>query len=390
MALPDAITTPPSTAELLNRITALRGGLDTGRFDAMVLTSPDSIYYLTNFANFVHERPFILVVTAAGSLHFVIPKLEASHVLIRSIGAIDPVIYDEYPAPAGRGWDDRLLSLLRGAARLAVEPDCPLFVAERLRTAGMQVASSPLVEDLRMVKSAYEIGRLRHAADLVSDAHARLLAMARPGLPMIEIHATLSRAMTAAAIAGNPHLNLLACDFAAVAQPPRLSHDPHNFTDLFMTLETGGPHVSVIACRADGYAAELERCFFLGDVPPAAQAPFAAMMAARAMAFSLLKPGASMAAIDHAVNAVITEAGYGDRRLHRTGHSFGVTGHEAPFLADGYDRTVVAGQVFSIEPGIYIEGIGGFRHSDTVLVTETGCLSLTRAPDQLEALVVAI
>ena len=114
------------------------------------------------------------------------------------------------------------------------------------------------------------------------------------------------------------------------------------------------------------------------------------MMAARATAFSLLRPGASMAAIDRAVNAVITEAGFGDRRLHRTGHSFGVTGHEAPFLAEGYDRPVVAGQLFSIEPGIYIEGIGGFRHSDTVLVTDTGCLSLTQAPDRLEDLLIAI
>ncbi|WP_372006381.1 Xaa-Pro peptidase family protein [Tistrella mobilis] len=388
--LPAAITGAPPLSEITDRVDRLRAAMDLAGIDALILTNPDSVYYLTHFANFVHERPFILLVTGHGPLRFVVPALEIPHVRIRGLGAIDCIAYREFPAPAGQGWDDRLAGLLTPGLKVAVEPDCPLFVAARLAAAGHDPAPSALVEDLRMVKSAWEIGRLRHAADLVSDAHAALLAMARPGLAAIEIHGVLSRRMTGAALAANPHLNLLACNFAAVAQPPEVSHDPHNFTDLFMALGRGGPHVSVIACRADGYAAELERTFFLGEVPEAARPAFGAMAEARALAFDLLKPGASMAAIDVAVNASLIRAGHGDHLLHRTGHAFGVTGHEAPFLAEGYERIVEAGQVFSIEPGLYIEGLGGFRHSDTVLVTETGCLSLTSAPDRLEDLVVSV
>ena len=97
-----------------------------------------------------------------------------------------------------------------------------------------------------------------------------------------------------------------------------------------------------------------------------------------------------MSEIDEKVRAVITDAGYGDNILHRTGHGLGITGHEAPYVALGDDRELVPGMIISIEPGIYIEGLGGFRHSDTVLITETGNLNLTDAPEKLEDLVIPL
>ena len=113
---------------------------------------------------------------------------------------------------------------------------------------------------------------------------------------------------------------------------------------------------------------------------------FEAMFEARARAYQLARPGANMSEVDTAVRKVIIDRGFGDRILHRTGHGFGITGHEAPYLAEGYDRDMEAGMLISIEPGIYIPGQGGFRHSDTVLITEDGCLSLTRAAAGLDDL----
>ena len=110
------------------------------------------------------------------------------------------------------------------------------------------------------------------------------------------------------------------------------------------------------------------------------------MLEARRIAFELLRPGALMSEVDQATRDCFEKNGYLENLLHRTGHSFGVTGHEAPFLAIGYDRVVEEGMLFSIEPGIYFEGIGGFRFSDTVLVTESGNVSLTSAPETLEEL----
>ena len=94
--------------------------------------------------------------------------------------------------------------------------------------------------------------------------------------------------------------------------------------------------------------------------------------------------------VDYACNAFFREAGYADYLLHRTGHSIGATGHEAPFLAEGYDRVIEPGMLFTIEPGIYLPGIGGFRHSDTVLVTEAGNVSLTPVPSALEAMTISL
>ena len=110
-------------------------------------------------------------------------------------------------------------------------------------------------------------------------------------------------------------------------------------------------------------------------------------MAARARAFERTRPGALMSDVDQGVRDVFASFGYEEALLHRTGHSFGVTGHEGPFLAVSYEREIEPGMFFSIEPGIYLRGVGGFRHSDTVLVTETGNVGVTQAPDDLESLV---
>jgi Xaa-Pro dipeptidase len=195
--------------------------------------------------------------------------------------------------------------------------------------------------------------------------------------------------MTGRMLRDMPNANMLASSFAAVVQPPSISHDPHDFTDVFVALEEGGPHVSVINCRVNGYGAEIERSFFLDFVPEPARRPFEVMCEARRIAFERTRPGGRMDDVDRAVREHFEKHGFGDAMLHRTGHSFGVTGHEAPFLAVSYEREIEPGMLFSIEPGIYLPGVGGFRHSDTVLVTSEGNVCLTRADDALEDLVFA-
>lgn len=128
----------------------------------------------------------------------------------------------------------------------------------------------------------------------------------------------------------------------------------------------------------------------MGQVPEKARAPFDAMFEARALAYELARPGAIMSEIDTAVRKAIADRGYGEGIIHRTGHGFGITGHEAPYIAEGYERELVPGMLISIEPGIYIPGLGGFRHSDTVLVTDDGCVRLTQAPERLEELVLRL
>ena len=130
----------------------------------------------------------------------------------------------------------------------------------------------------------------------------------------------------------------------------------------------------------------MERTFFLGDVPAKARRPFEVMLEARRLAFELTVPGNVMGEVDRRVNELVRKAGFGEFLLHRTGHGIGVTGHEAPFLADGYERVIEPGMFFTIEPGLYIPGIGGFRHSDTVMTTADANVALTEGPIALDEL----
>jgi Xaa-Pro dipeptidase len=380
-AMPAPVVTPPDAGEMALRLARVRARMAAEDLDAYVVHCPDNVFYLTNFANYVHERPFVLVVPRQGALRFVVPQLEEEHVRVRAVGELELVRYFEFPAPAGEAWSDRLRDALGGAVRVGVESVCPLQIAEEMP--GTRVRSD-VVDEARMVKTDYEIGRLAHAATIVSQGHEELVRMVEPGQVAIGIFAQVTRSMTGLMLRDMPNANFLACDFKAVVQPPSLSHDPHNFTDVFIQLEEGGPHVSVINSRVNGYGAEIERTFFLNGVPEAARRPFELMLEARRIAFDKVRPGESMADVDRAVRDHFEKHGQLDAMLHRTGHSFGVTGHEAPFLAVSYDREIEPGMLFSIEPGIYLPGTGGFRHSDTVLVTEDGNVSLTAAAAELE------
>jgi len=377
---------PPGEDEIAARVARVQRCIGDLGIDFHLCHDPANIFYLTNFSNYVHERPFILVVPATGIPVFIAPKLEANHVRVRAVGPLELVHYFEFPAPAGQGWSDRLREIVGGAKRIGLESQCPLAVSGVLE-APFEVVD--VVEQAREIKSTYEIGRIAYCAGLLSEGHAQLLQQARPGQLPVLIHKEVSGMLMQRLLMDNPNSNILCSRFNAATQPPALSDDPHNFTDLFSPLVVGGPHVTVVQGMANGYGAEVERTFFIGEVPKNAVRPFHDMLEARQLAYELLRPGASMAEIDSRVNGLLRAKGYADHLLHRTGHSFGVTDHEGPFLAEGCEREVQPGMVFSVEPGIYLPGIGGFRFSDTVLVTASGNAKLTRAPETLAELTLA-
>ena len=374
---------PPSPDEMANRIRTIRKAMSVSDLTHYVVSNPDNVFYLTNFANYVHERPFILVITMEGPIHFLVPKLEIPHVNMRAVGDIELVEYFEFPAPAKTAWDAHFRELFSAGCTVGVESHCPLYVHNAIHHTA---TVSDIVDDARMVKSEYEVSRIAYTSEIVVDGLESVLDQARPGASLFEVSPQCRTHMLTRAVYDNPQTNMLATNVNCVFQPPSVSHDPHNFTDLAMSMEENGPNVLIINGTVNGYGAEVERTFFLGELPEASKRPFDVMMAARTKAFELAVPGASMSEVDIAVNDVFRSAGYADNLLHRTGHSIGVTGHEGPFLAEGYDRMIESGMFFTIEPGLYIEGIGGFRHSDTVLITESGPVNLTPFPDTAEAL----
>lgn len=383
----DTICTPPEVPEIDARRKRVQAAMSAAGLDALVLFGPDNIFYLTNFANYVHERPFVLVLPASGDPVFIMPRLEEPHVRTRSVGALEFAPYFEFPAPEGDGWDAKLNEVLGGKTRLGIEFDCPHFVSAALHG---QVEVSGIVEDLRAIKSPWEVARHQYASDMMLVGMEELLRHCKPGVLAMTAYGAASGKMTQKMFTDLPSTNIFSTKLQAGAQPQSISHDPHNFTDFFIPFTEGGPHVALSAGTTNGYGAEVERTFFLGHVPEHAKRPFDVMMEARALAYNLAVPGAIMHDVDAAVNGLLRKEGYGENLLHRTGHGFGVTSHEAPFLAEGDYREIRPGMVFSIEPGIYLPGIGGFRHSDTVLITETGNRNMTPWPDAIEALTLPI
>gem|GEM_PF-379611 len=375
----------PTTDEMHRRLVRLQSAMDAAGHVAYVMADPANVLWLTNFANYVHERPFILIVPATGRPTFLVPRLELDHVEHRVVGDVDCVTYPEFPAPEGKGWRDVFTGLLpAGVGPIAIEPTMPLMIAHAVGSRGQ---ISTRVDELRAVKTDYELSRIAYACRVLSEAHDVLLAMACPGLSQRDINASVGTALLENLVANDPNLNPFATAIHTMVQNAAASHDPHNFSDLDMTLAVGGPNVSVFNAVLNGYGAEIERTFFLGNVPEAARKPFDVMMEARQSVFAMTRPGAVMSDIDRVSNEIFRKHGFDDARRHRAGHGIGVTAHEGPFLAEGEFEEIRVGMVFTIEPGIYCPGLGGFRHSDTVVTTETGLLQLTRGPQDLRALI---
>src|SRR5699024_2028324 len=112
------------------------------------------------------------------------------------------------------------------------------------------------------------------------------------------------------------------------------------------------------------------------------------MTTAQQMAISVMRPGMSCAEVDAIALDYIREAGYGKYLLHRTGHGKGLEEHEAPWIDEGDPTILKKGMVLSSEPGIYMEGFSGFRHSDTVVVTDDQPLVLTKSSKSIDDLII--
>ncbi len=381
------ITAPPEKTELDHRLERVRELMAERNLDYYVSFDPVNVYYMTNFANYVHERPFLLIIGKQGAPTMLAPLLELTHVKMRARCDLEYVTYYEFPAPEGENWYDIYPTLFAENSRVGIESAMPVGIARR--TPG-DVTMTDVIDEARVIKSEYEIGRTTHACSIVDLGHAMVLEICKPGLPEGTIYSAVSGTMTKKVFEDIPNANFFITKTAAFVWPPTIGHDPHHFPSLATPMEDGGPHVSIVAAQVDGYGVELERTFFLGEVPEHARKPFDVMFRARAKAYEMLRPGQDLAEIDATVRRVIVDAGYEDSILHRTGHGFGITGHEAPYLAIGENRLLEAGMTVSIEPGIYREGEGGYRHSDTVLITEDGYVCLTNAPETLEELILAV
>lgn len=377
---------PEENAEYQQRHRQLVENLLVLGISQYVMTEPDSIFYMTGASYDGLERPFFLLVGADGSRRLIVPLLEEEHMKKAwACSGQQLLTYQEFPAPAGVGWQDVLFNQSCLNQSFGFEAACSHALAAPLLNAGGRPLD--LIGELRLIKSAWEIRQIERAAHYADWCVGQIIAQAYNGATVAETYLH-SQKLLRKIIRETPDWDPLTTKVIGAAWPAPVSAEPHSVPGIDLRLESG-PHVAMVLTRVNGYAAESERSFFTSPPNPEQKALFELMLHARQTAFAMIRPGVPCAAIDDAVNQLLAGAGFDHfkTRLHRCGHGFGLDNHERPWIASGSRDILQANMVISIEPGIYVAGTGGFRHSDTILVTEDAYRCLTRAPHQLKDLV---
>ncbi len=368
--------------EYLERMSGLQQKVAAHNLDVFLVSAEESIYYLTGVSYRPLERPFFIVVRPGIAATLVTPALEGEH--LRQAPNVGEVLtYWDYPSPPGQGWAERLAEALGKVSRLGVEPSLPQEIALRLPTPRSLVL--PLVERLRLVKSPTEVEMLRQAAHYADLSIAKVLAASYYGVSDLELFSQ-GRAVQMQ-IMKDTDYDVLTTSVLVGAWPAPLSAQPHGVPGLADRLKKG-PHIALSLLRVNGYAAECERTYFLARPANDVKDAFGAMLEARCRAFALVRPGACCDDVDAAANGYLRDRGYGGHLLHRTGHGFGLGNHEGPWVAEGSNEILQENMLVSVEPGIYLPGVGGVRHSDTVLVTRDGYELLTHIPTDLDSLTI--
>jgi Xaa-Pro dipeptidase len=293
--------------------------------------------------------------------------------------------YAEYPAVPGKRWTDALERELGDAKRVGIESTLPTYVREAV---GRTTIVADIIEETRLIKSPWELGRIAHTAEVCDAATQALIENSSEGATELSLYSAGRNTVMMKIIQDIPHVNFQATSVITAVWIGQMSAMPHSTPAITDAIRSDEPNVTIVSVQSDGYSAECERTYFVGSADEKARGVFATMMEARALGLSMVKPGAVCSEIDAAVLAFLRRKGHSDHILHRTGHGFGISSHEAPWLAEGNDMRLEPNMLVSIEPGIYIPGYAGFRHSDTILVGDTGPIPLTKYPTSLDELIV--
>lgn len=338
--------------------------------DVVALVPGANMKYYTGLNYHLSERPIIALIEG-DQLSMIVPTLEVPQIQVRSDLEVRIFAwtdkdgyqgaYDEAVKALGLqnkriGVDDKSMRLFEMQGFWNVDPNIkPVSVGTRLL-------------DIRAHKDSEEVEALRQAAKFSEAAFDHLLRWVTPGATEREIAQKLDALLVEHGCHG--------LSFETLVQTGPNSALPHgNVTDRrleandFLLIDFGG--------RYNDYPADLTRTVCLGTPTPEMQKIYDTVLAANQAGIAAVKPGVSCGDVDKAARDVIEAAGYGEYFIHRTGHGLGLEVHELPQIAAAVDAKLEVGNVFTIEPGIYIPGLGGVRIEDNVVVTEDGCDVLT-------------
>jgi Xaa-Pro aminopeptidase len=221
-----------------------------------------------------------------------------------------------------------------------------------------------LVERLRQVKDSAELAAVRRSAAILNDAFARLAEEPLVGRSERDVVWRMAELMHEGG-ADDPAFSTVVGSGPTGASPHALPGDRRIGVGETVVVDAG--------CRVNGYCSDCTRTFATGQLPAELEEAYAVVLKAQLASLQAIVPGAEGKAVDRVARSIIDEAGLGDRFGHGLGHGVGLEVHEAPWLnQERGDEQLVAGNVVTVEPGIYLPGLGGVRIEDLVIVTDDG------------------
>ncbi len=364
----------------LDRLRKLKDALRRAGLDCAVAIAGPNLYYLTGLSFHLSERPSVGFFPLAGDPVIVAGVLEKSKI-DGAPYAVRAVTYTDADGPA-EAFQQAARALGLTAARLGVE-------ARRMRVMELQLieaafaearveAAEPLFAELRMAKDQAELTHMRTAVRIAQAALEATLPSLRAGRTEREVGAELLIQTFKAGADGELPFAPIVASGPNGALPHASLTDRRLATGELVTIDWGAAH--------NGYVADLTRTFALGPVSDELQRLYALVLAANAAGRAAARPGATCASVDQAARRVIADGGYGDYFVHRVGHGLGLEGHEDPSMHGRNELPLAPGMTFTVEPGIYVPGLGGVRIEDDVVVTADGAESLSDFPRELRVL----
>ena len=375
--------------DVSTRVDRLREEMRRQEIGLALILGHENMFYYSNYKAIIYSRQIIITVDEK-RVSAIVPGLEEDHA--KAHATVDQVlVYYEHPEKVAQGGSyqyflDGMLAELPKGARVGVELGAiPMDMALYIQNQGFTLCDiGAFIQHERYIKSAEEIAMMEKAGDLVSKAMAASLEQVRPGVTEMD----MDQFGNALIMEETPRLYPGATLDIFVMSPGGLART--NMPHVFSNTRKYEENEIVLHSRQvglDGYRAEIERTFFLGKPSDKQREVFRVMTEAQQTMLDGIRPGMTAGEADALGRRVIQKAGLGEYSNHRCGHGIGLGLHEEPYLR--FDNVLVLeeGMSFSIEPGIYIPELGGFRHSDTVILTKGGSRKITQCKRELEELI---
>ena len=390
-----ATRVPPE--EFRARLAEIRGRLSDAEADAAVWFGSTSIEYLTGFHHIQTERPVCLAVTP-DHVEITVPRLEVERV--EPNPRIDAV-HHYFDYPGGKPIETavgmlRELDVERVAADSDGAPGVMGYEGPAL-SEFLEVDTQEWISRMRWEKTDAEVDLVRESAKWANLGHRYLAEYtevgAHPATVSQRASMDASRAMLdtlgeryAVRVRGSGPVHAGYISGEETALPH--GHTPNE------RLSRGDVLITGASANVDGYHSELERTMFVGDYTDEDEHYFELMLEAQTIAIEALSPGVPVEYVDRQVWEYFEEQGVTELAQHHVGHNIGMEGHEPPYLDRGWSERyegsateLAPGQIYTIEPGLYTDK-AGYRHSDTIAITESGTEWLTYYPRDLESNVI--